>query len=865
MKPLARILVALTAVTIGAVLPRVGVAQAPTAVAAASTGDTRVATTPAVMKATATRATRPPAIDGRDNDDVWRDAPAITQFRQFDPVEDGEARFRTSAKVAYDDRNFYVFVRMFDPHPDSILRLLARRDVRTASDQIKIIIDSYHDRRTGYEFALNPAGVRRDFIIYNDSDEDESWDGVWDGATTIDSLGWTAEFRIPLSQLRYSNSPSHTFGFAVWRDIERYKERVSWPLYRNRQNGLASQLGEIEGIAGISSPRRLEISPYTVTKNVTVPDGNDFNREQRLSAGADLKYGLSSNLTLDATVNPDFGQVESDPAVLNLGAFETFFQERRPFFMEGTGMFRFNVNCSVVNCGAEGLFYSRRIGRQPQMSNDYGDEHSPTSTTILGASKLTGRLRNGLNVGLLEAVTQRELGSERRTIEPQTNYVVARGQQDLRKGETGIGLLVTAVDRQLDGWTDKSLRRHAYTSGLDFRHRFLNRRFELTGSLATSYVSGTADAIAATQRSSVHYFQRPDSKLNYDPTRTTLVGDAQEILFGKTGGGLLRFQTSYLRRSPGFEANDLGFLQRADEQSFNNWAQLGWQKPSLFYKRFFWNFNEWQSWTSKGLLLGRFVNTNAHTELKNSMWLHLGGTYSLGGSTCDRCSRGGPAVARSQNWNMWGGVEGDQRKSVSPGLWMSAGRSDEGRSHYLDFSPNMNLRVSTGLTGNVGISFNENLDDWQWLDNPTVAGVTHYTFARLRQRTVSMSTRVNYTATPNLTLQVYAEPFVSRGQYADLRELNSPRSKDYESRFKPYVPPSGNTDPGGFNFKQFRSNAVMRWEYRPGSSLYLVWSQGRNDYDNVYGDSTFREDYRKLFKLHPDNTFLVKMSYWFSR
>src|SRR6266496_6061948 len=299
---------------------------------------------PTVPTTGAVRAAVAPVIDGRDADEVWRLAPAITQFREFQPREDGDPRFATEAKVAYDEHNFYVFIRAFDPHPDSILKILARRDVRAATDQLKIVIDSYHDRRTGFEFAVNPAGVKRDYAIYNDNSEDDAWDGVWDVATTVDSLGWTAEFRIPLSQLRYAQAETNTFGFAVWRDIQRYTERVSWPVYRQSRAGFASQLGDVTGLAGLPAPRRLEAAPYMVTKNVSVPAGSSFDRSQRLTGGADLKDGLTSNLTLDATVNPFFWHVEAAPAVLNLTAFETFFHERRPFFVQGAGIFRFDVN-----------------------------------------------------------------------------------------------------------------------------------------------------------------------------------------------------------------------------------------------------------------------------------------------------------------------------------------------------------------------------------------------------------------------------------------------------------------------------------------------------------------------------------------
>src|SRR5437660_5017393 len=300
-------------------------------------------------RAAAVRAASPVVIDARDDDAVWRLAPAITQFREFQPKEDGDPRFAHEAKVAYDDRNLYVFIRAFDPHPDSILKLLARRDVRAATDQLRIMVDSDHDRRSGFEFAVNPAGVKRDYAMYNDSQEDDAWDAVWDVGTQVDSLGWTAEFRIPLSQLRYVPQATNTFGFAVWRDIQRYSERVSWPVYRGSQAGISSQLGELTGLDGLPSPRRPEIAPYLVTKNVSVAAGGGFDRSQKVTCGADLKFGITSNLTLDAAVNPDFGQVEADPAVLNLTAFESFFQERRPFFVQGAGIFRFDVNCAAVN------------------------------------------------------------------------------------------------------------------------------------------------------------------------------------------------------------------------------------------------------------------------------------------------------------------------------------------------------------------------------------------------------------------------------------------------------------------------------------------------------------------------------------
>src|SRR6267143_1661870 len=648
-------------------------------------------------RATAVRATGPVVIDGRDDDEVWRIAPPITQFREFQPKAAGDPRFATEAKVAYDDRYFYVFIRAFDPHPDSILKLLARRDVRAATDQLKIMVDSYHDRRSGFEFAVNPAGVKRDYAMYNDGQEDDAWDAVWDVGTQVDSLGWTAEFRIPLSQLRYVPRATNTFGFAVWRDIQRYSERVSWPVYLGSQAGISSQLGELTGLDGLPSPRRPEIAPYVVTKNVSVSSGSAFDRSQKVTGGADLKYGITPSLTLDATVNPDFGQVEADPAVLNLSVFETFFQERRPFFVQGAGIFRFDVNCSAVNdCSTgEGLFYSRRIGRAPQLG--YGDPNPPGATTIYGAAKLTGRLPGGQTVGVVDAVTGREVATLDRTMEPTTNYAAVRIQQDLRNSESGVGAMITAVNRSLDQWPEGSLHRSAYVGAVDFRHRFFGRRYEISGSLDLSRVAGTPSAIAATQNDPVHYYQRYGSGVSYDPTRTSLAGDAAELKFGKVGGGITRFETAYQRRSQGFELNDLGFLRQADQQSWNTWFAFQSRHPSSFYQTAFWNFNWWQYWTAAGTAVERAANTNVHAQLNNRWWVHGSVTAGhLGGTFCDRdCTRGGPAVRVDPFFSVSAEVDGDERPAFTPYVWVFYRRGDAGRSERLNGGVQVLFRVAS--------------------------------------------------------------------------------------------------------------------------------------------------------------------------
>ena len=822
---------------------------------------------PLTARATATvaqasRALKAIVIDGKDDDEAWRGAQVIDAFRQFDPNEGTDPRYRTEVRVVYDDRNLYALARMFDPHPDSILPLLARRDVRTASDQIKLLIDSYHDRRSGYEFATNPAGVKRDYLMSNDGNEDDSWDGVWDVATRIDSLGWVAEFRIPLSQLRFAKSAQHTFGFGVWRDIQRHGERDSWPLYRRNQPGLVSQLGELRGIDGIGAPRRLETTPYTVTKNLSHPEASgSFGRQQQVSVGADVKYGLTSNLTLDATINPDFGQVEADPSVLNLTAFEQFYQERRPFFMEGQGIFQYNLSCNDGTCS--GLFYSRRIGRSPQLGGRYYDASNPQNTTILGAAKVTGRLANGLSIGVLDAVTQREVGQGDRTVEPAANYAVVRLQQDLRKGNSGFGLMLTAADRTLDEWSSDYLRRGAYTAGLDFRHKFHKNEYEMSGYLAGSRVNGSVKAIESLQRNSVHSYQRPDGGLALDPTATAMGGATMQLALSKQGGGRTRFFTGYTRTTPGFEINDLGFQSRADQQSYSNWFQVNWQKPTSWYRRVSVNFNQWTVGNTTGQLTDLGGNVNAHAQFTNQWWAHLGvNQNALAGALDDRVARGGPAVRQVFNRSGWFGVEGDQRMRVQPMIFAQGQFKDASGSWMFGVDPRVAVRVASRLQGTFGLSLQHSVNDAQWYGNVNDAtGTTHYTFARLDQHVASLTSRLDFTASRTLSVQFYAAPFVATGDYSSLKELDNPKAVRYAGRYKAYT---GTSPVSDFNFKEFRSNTVVRWEYRPGSALFFVWSQGRQQDGINPGTFEPSRDVRDLFKARPDNTFLVKASYWFS-
>jgi hypothetical protein len=521
-----------------------------------------------------------------------------------------------------------------------------------------------------------------------------------------------------------------------------------------------------------------------------------------------------------------------------------------------------------VNCNSEGLFYSRRIGRAPQLLGLYGDANSPIATTILGAAKLSGRVGKDYSLGVLDAVTARATGTLDRTVEPATNYGVLRMQREFRGGASNVGIVATSVDRATDAWTNDILRRSAHVGGADFRHKFGDGgNYQISGSLTGSAVTGTPAAITRTQMSSVHYFQRPDGRLHVDSNSTSLTGDAEELLVGKYGGGITRFETSYLRQSPGYEINDLGFLRRADEQSWSNWGELSFRNPTWLYNSLNINGNFWNTWTAEGLALEHALNTNAHMMFHNNWWVHAGGTVGQLGSTyCDRCARGGPAVRQSSYISPWFGVNGDDRRLLAPSLWVNYSRSDGGRTHSLSVEPSVALQVSSQWQFSLDVTATQNEDNGQWIGNfrDSTTSVMHYAFAHLHQHTLTTALRMTYIATPALSLQVYANPFFSTGSYSNPRELSAtPRAASYDARYVAYTPPASAIS--GFNDKEFRSNTVLRWEYRPGSTLYLVWTQGRSRYDNVPDRRAWTGTYRDLFDIRPDNTFLLKVSYWLNR
>ncbi len=802
--------------------------------------------------------------------DVWETALPTTAFVQREPREGAEPSQATEFRVAADATTLYVKVRAWDKDPEKIVTYLMRRDDDSWCDWIHVYIDSYHDGRTAYEFAVNPDGVKVDRYWFNDTNNDKSWDAVWDVTVSRDARGWTAEFRIPFSQLRFTRSDSSTWGFAIARDIGRLKETSTWPLLSRNANGYVSSFGELGGLATSAAKKDLELVPYTVA-NLTRQrtGGNPLINPSGLggAAGLDMRYALTSGLTLTATVNPDFGQVEADPAVVNLSAFETFFNEQRPFFVEGSGNFRFDADCYD---GCNNIFYARRIGRAPQgtgalPSGDGVYTDAPAQSTILGAAKVTGRVRN-YSIGVMHAVTQEEFADvstsgvlTQQAVEPSTSYSVARVKREFAHNSY-IGVIATATNRRLDSALSDIVPESAYVGGADFDWR-VKRFYSLTGFVEGSRVNGSTAAIESVQENSRHYFQRPDlTSEHLDPTRTSLSGYAGAIAFNKIGGEFVHSNSYLYFRSPGFETNDLGFLRRADQIREGHWLQLRSNKVTRWFRQRTINFNQWSSWNYDGALQFGGANINGNVTLINN-WTMGGGAFQPlpRRGFDDRMTRGGPGIVSEGAPEQWFWIYSDNRRRFSAGLEGDWGSDSHGTS-WQSWYPSVTVRPVPAVMFSLGVQINPSQQDQQWVNNVTDT-TTHYVFAHINQHTVNTTARFNYTITPTLSVQMYAQPFVSAGTYTNFKEVNDPLSGSYENRYKPFAYSDdvyGNPD---FSVKSFRTTNVLRWEYKPGSVLFVVWQQARAN-TAVPGGFDYARDVRGIFGVPPQNVFLVKLSYW---
>ncbi len=700
-------------------------------------GPDAVASGPEILKAT-TRAAAPSLeavpvtgiesrIDGRLDDAAWAAAPLATDFVQLEPDEGQPASERTEVWVLYGHEALFVAFKAFDRDAEVIVGQLTRRDTDSFSDRVHVAVDSYNDSRTAFHFAVNPRGVKQDIYRFDDTQENSGWDAVWDVATDIQADGWSAEFRIPYSQLRFGQASVQDWGINFVRDIARRNETSLWAPISGEDNAIVSKFGKLRGLRGLEPPRRLELKPYSVarvTRSPSDPENPFYSESEGFgSAGLDLKYGVTSNLTLDVVVNPDFGQVEADPAQVNLTAFETFLPEQRPFFIEGANIFSFNIGLGDGDGSQESLFYSRRIGRRPQGEADSEDGFvdAPDNTTILSAAKLSGKTDGGWSIGLLHASTAEETAQVvtgegahlAEMVEPLTNYGVARVQRDFREGKTALGLISTMVLRPESAASDLGLHSVAYSAGVDFRHRFWNDNYQVNGYLLGSRVSGTAEVIAETQEAAGRYLDRPDAEhLTFDDTRTTLGGFLAAASFTKNAGGFWRYGTGFQSRSPEFETNDLGYMREADFTVNWVWGAYQHYLPTKHLRRWNVNLNGWTVRSFGGERTGLGGNVNGSLQFSN-YWSGYAGINREAEALSTGLLRGGPSFLREPSLNGWAGFSSDDRKAVRFNLntnWQTRSESDSWR---FNTSPNVTWRPSGRANLSLGTLYTKLVEDRQ--------------------------------------------------------------------------------------------------------------------------------------------------------
>ena len=877
--------------------------------AAAQDGGHASSTTPDVSAHRATDI----VLDGKLDETVWSTPGPATGFRQQQP-RDGEPAQRTEVRFAFDDGALYVGARMFDSLGAAGVRAqLTRRDQAVESDYIQLVFDTYHDHAGRTVLQVNPSGVKYD-AGQASPNADPAWDPVWEVRTRVDSAGWTAEMRIPWSQLRFSGADEQTWGLQIWRYVQRLNEQSMWSYWGRQESGGPARFGHLAGIRIGKRPRGLEVMPYALARAAYVTPtqpGSPFQSDQAYDTrvGADVRALLGGNLTLTATINPDFGQVEQDPAQVNLSAFESYFSEKRPFFVEGSGLLSFGgLNCfNCSNASGMSLFYSRRIGRSPQggLPGGYAYSDVPPNARLLGAAKLTGRTNGGWQIGALEAVTAREVGRVRAldgtgqevAVEPMTNYLMGRVRRTTAGGNRTWGLMATSVIRRFgdDDALCTQLPGHAEALGADWNLYWKNQTYRLMGNVAFSNVMGDSTSIWRLQRSSARYFQRPDRQDGgnglfsdaYDPSATSLRGFGGYLRMSKESGPWMwESQVNY--RSPGFEVNDMAFLTQADYVWLNANLVRRFTEPTRHYRNIWLSVGGQQQYNFDGQMNDFQLHQYSEVQFPNywtaGVYAHVRPeVYS------DRATRGGAVVRRAASWFVGPSFSTDGRQrlvfSLNPGF---GGVADGGR--FVESRASIRYKPTSSVQLSFGPSYNYSLSKAQYVtrfDDPLATEFfgQRALFAVLEQTVLSLDTRLNWTFSPELSLELFAQPFVASGDYRDFKEFVRPRSTEMRSFTDAQVSVSQrgenglptqyrldtDGDPavdqnfrfynGDFNVRSLRGNAVLRWEYRPGSTLFFVWQQNRSG-NEAYGDFAWRRDTGAIFNARPDNVFVIKATYW---
>jgi Domain of unknown function (DUF5916)/Carbohydrate family 9 binding domain-like len=852
--------------------------------------------------------TSPIKLDGKLDDKAWEAVAWGGDFIQRQPNEGKKPSQPTSFKILYDTKFLYIGYRCHDTAPDSIVKRMSRRD-GFEGDWVEINIDSYHDQRTAFSFTVSASGVRGDELISdNGNNWETSWNPIWFAKTHIDDKGWTAEAKIPLSQLRFGKEPDKIWGFQMTRRFFRKEERSTWQEIPQSKGAWVSEFGELHGLSGVMPQKQVEIAPYTVAKVETYQPqpANPFatGTDRKMTFGADGKVAVTSDLMLDFTVNPDFGQVEADPSRIRIDGFQNFFQEQRPFFVESRNIFDYQLTGSEAGDSYDSdlLFYSRRIGGTPHgYPNIRKGEFAqiPQNTPILGAAKFSGKTKKGWSIGLLESVTQRvsatlDLEGQRReeVIEPLTNYFVGRIQKDFNEGQTVIGAIVTGVQRESSSTSNLNdqLHKAAYSGGVDFLHFWKKRAWYFRGNVVFSHVRGSQAKILATQMAFEHLFQRTNaSEVSLDPTRTSLTGTGGTFRLGKTGGKqgkygeLLRFETGVTFRSPELEINDIGFMLTANEINHFTWAGLQWQRQIGIFRNARINYNHFSRWDFGGQFLYQAFNTNMHANFLNNWRIGTGSTWSPY-NVSNTALRGGSSLRGPSTVNNWVYVSSDSRKKVRLNVQVFNRWGIGKTQRTTDYDLSLNAQPINAMTVSLGVGLSRH---WQKQDQfvsfVKMQNEQRVIVSEVNQQSIRYTLRLNYNITPDLTLQYYGQPFTTRPIYTNFGYVTDPLNSSYDARFHRFTSKEiafqnnryeidenrdGRVDytfnNPNFQFVQFRSNLVARWEYKAGSELYLVWSQGNTpNIGNNLETDLHGSLFDNLFAGQARNIFLVKFMYRF--
>jgi hypothetical protein len=832
--------------------------------------------------------TAKPVIDGKLGDECWKTGVWAGDYHQYTPNEGAKPTYPTEFKILYDDRNLYIAFRAFDGEPEKIQRLSGIRD-EIVGDMMGITFDSYHDHRTGFEFTISAWGQKIDLILFNPENWDFNWNAVWKGKTGLEDSAWVAELEVPLSQLRYSKEDEQVWGMHTWRWINRLQEESNWEIQSKTGPGMLYNFGELHGIKGLKKSQRLEIMPYALgdLKTMEKEPGNPFNEkgsEWGGNIGLDAKIGISSNFTVDLTVNPDFGQVESDPSVMNLTAYETFYEEKRPFFLEGLTIFDYKFD-------NQSLFYSRRIGHSPSLTVEPNDNlfvKSPDKTSILSAIKFSGTTSKGLSVGLIQSVTSNEYARlsdkdgnrSSMKVEPLTNYMVARVQKGYNSGNTVVGGMLTSVNRFIEDKNLEFLSSDAYTGGLDLLHHWKDKEFFIDARLIGSYVNGTTEAITSLQESSARYYQRPGANyLGYDTTSTSLRGYGGKLRIGKGSRGFWRYSTGATWLSPGLELNDLGYMITADEINQENEISYFINQPVSIFRNYNVTLEQFNSWNFNGTYLGSGGHLSFTSGFKNQ-W-SLGANLIYHSKTTDtKILRGGYNMIMPSNIMSFGYLKTDSSKKIIAGVAYRYEYTSNNSAGSYQIDPDITIRPFSALKIGITATYQDNHDRLQYVAVRDYLSEKRYILGTIDQKTLGLTFRVDLNLTPEFSIQYYGSPFVSRGSFSEFKRITDPEAEAYEERFALYIDPvlsdgkylldenndfvpDYSIDNPDFNFHQFRSNFVAKWEYRLGSFIYLVWSSERTGRSES-AEASIGNSYQELRSIFPNNIFLIKLNYWFS-